>query len=217
MRQLCKENGRLDFIKSGINTRVFVHVFLFGAVITKGPYHLGKLQVVGDYGTPIAHGSQIFCRVKTVGCGNTWHTTSQHGTMSLGCVFEHLQIVCFRKFTNRGHIRQTTIQVNNQNSTGLFGTGIRQASNIQITGFWVRLNKNRHKPRRTNRKNCRYKSICRHNDLIPFGQTSQNNGGLQHQGKSIKAVPHTDTRLFATIGSKSFFEGRAMRTANIPV
>lgn len=178
MRQLCKENGRLDFIKTGINTRVFVHVFLFRTVITKGPYHLGKLQVVGDYGTPIAHGSQIFCRVKTVGSSNTWHTTSQHGTMSLGCVFEHLQIVCFRKFTNRRHIRQTTIQVNRQNGPGLFGTGIRQTSNIQIAYFKGWFNKNRHKPRRTNRKYGRYKSIRRHNDLIPFGQTSQNNGGL---------------------------------------
>ena len=217
MRPLCKENGRLDFIKTGINTRVFVHVFLFGAVITKGPYHLGKLQVVGDYGTPIAHGSQIFCRVKTVGCGNTWHTTSQHGTMSLGCVFEHLQIACLGKFTNCRHIRKASIEVYRQNGPGLFGIGIRQASNIQITGFWVRLNKNRHKPRCTNSKYRCHKSIRRHNDLIPFGQTPQNNGSLQHQGQSIKAVPHTDTSLFATIGSKSFFEGRAMRTANIPV
>ena len=137
--------------------------------------------------------------------------------MRLRGILEHKQVMRLCKFTNRGHIRQATVQVHHQNGTGLFRAGFRQSRSIQHASVAIRFHKYRHKSRSTYCENGRHECIRRNNHFVARLQAPQLNRRLQHQGQRIEAITDSDTSLFTTIGCKSLFERSATRTANKPL
>src|SRR5215207_5719824 len=140
MLELYAQEGGLHFIQARVVAFDLVIIFHFGTIITQGSNLVCQNIIVCGDGTGIAQRAQVLSRIETESRRMTKTAALSPlvtGTLSLGGILDHLQVISLGECQQRIHIRRLPVKMNRQDGTRSRSDRRLDTVRVEIIGAWV--------------------------------------------------------------------------------
>ena len=195
VRQLCVEDGGLDFVEAAVAAHVVEDVVARRAVVAQGAHHVGQFVVVGGHGSGISKGPEVLRGVEAV-AGSMAEAAAflaklrilKCAAMCLGVVLKEQEAVLLAEVTDAGGVGAAAIEVDNHDGTGLFRDGLLYQAVVYLERIDAGLHKHGHETVLGDGEDGGDVGVCWHDDLVAVLQPPQFLVGTEDERQRVEAV-----------------------------